>query len=418
MSPSDSSWEIDYQCPQCGAPVTVEETVRLFGCPFCRVRLCFPPDDSLRCYLPPVADLPAEPIFVPYWRVKGMVFSCKEAGTEQLSLDASVLALKRRSFKPSLGIRPQAMRLKLFSPGTPGHPLKYDVPREDILAHVEEQLGSAIVPRQCGPVFHKTFIGETISMIYTPVFVTDGVVYDAITKEPLQGTSRKDVSIDEPAGSKDEWGARFIPALCPDCGWNLAGEGDSVVLFCDHCSSAWKMTGAGLQRLDHAILEADGTADFYLPFWRVRAQVEGLELGSYADLVRLANLPKAARPEWSDKPFYFWVPAFKVRPDLFLRIARQTTISQPDERIAERTTGSSFYPATLADNEAAEFLTVIVGDMAAAKRKVLPRLGEIRIQMTESRLTYIPFISQLGELDNIQMRLSINKNALKYGRNL
>ena len=347
-----------------------------------------------------------------------MIFSCKEAGVEETSLDASVLALKSSVFTPSLGIRPQAMHLKLFSPGTPGRPLMYDVPREGLLTYVEEQLGSIIAPRQGAPTFHKTFVGETISMIYSPVFVRDGVVYDAIVKAPLRGVAEADVSIHRSSDNKGDWHTGFVPALCPDCGWNLTGEGDSVVLFCDHCASAWKMTAAGLQRLDHAILEAEGKADAYLPFWRIKAQVEGLELGSYADLVKLANLPKVIKPEWFDQPFYFWVPAFKIRPDLFLRVARQTTVSQPEERSAMRAAGPSFYPTTLPENEAAEFMTVIIGDMAAAKRKVVPRLGEISVRTIESRLTYLPFVSQMGELANAEIRLSINKNALKYGHNL
>jgi hypothetical protein len=347
-----------------------------------------------------------------------MVFSCKEAEVAESSLDASVLALKNGAFKPSLGIRPQAMRLKLFSPGTPGRALKHDVVRDGLLAHVEEQLGSVIAPRQGGRVFHKAFIGETISMIYTPILVKDGVVYDAVINAPLQGVREEDVPVSLPSENRDDWRMRFVPALCPDCGWNLSGEGDSVALFCDHCVSAWKMTVSGLQRSDHAILEAEGKVDAYLPFWKIKARVEGLELNSYADLVKVANLPKAIRPEWSDQFFYFWVPAFKVRPDLFLRIARQVTISQPDEKVTEGPAGPAFYPATLPETEASEFLIVIIGDIVAAKRKVVPRLGEIRIHATESRLTFVPFASQMGELDNVQMRLSINKNALKYGRNL
>ncbi len=397
--------------------MTLEETVRLFSCPFCRVRLCFPADNSLKCFIPPAADLPVELLFVPYWRVKGMVFSCKEAGVEDLSIDSSVLALKSGIFKPSLGIRPQVMRLKLFSPGTPGRALAHDVPREGLLAHVEGQLGSVTAPRLGAPVFYKAFIGETVSMIYTPVFVKDGVVYDAVVKAPLEGITEADVSDAQP-GSEDDRRVQFVPALCPDCGWNLTGDGDSVVLFCEHCNSAWKVTGTGLERTDYAILEAEDRVDAFLPFWRIKARIEGLDLGNYAELVKLANLPRAIKPEWSDQPFYFWVPAFKVRPDLFLRVARQATILQPEEKVAERQTGSPYYPATLPGREASEFLAVIIGDVAAAKRKVLPKLGEITVHATESRLTYIPFVTQLGELVNARLRLSINKNALTYGHNL
>jgi hypothetical protein len=398
--------------------VTLEETMRLFACPFCRVSLYSPPGDFLRCFLPPGDDLPADPIFIPYWRIKGMIFSCKEFEIGETSIDASVIALKNKPFKPSLGIRPQVMRLKLFSPNTPGSALRYDVPQEAILPNLEEQLGSIIGFNQKAPLFHKAFIGETISMIYSPVYIKEDSVYDAILKTPLNGLHAKDLGASQPIEDKTGWHAKFLPALCPECGWNLTGEGDSIILLCDHCSSAWRMTDRGLERLDFVVLGAEGRTDTYLPFWMIKAQIEGLELANYADLVRLANLPKAIKNEWFDQDFYFWVPAFKVRAELFLRIARLITISQPEERIAERLPGASFYPVTLSENEVTEFLKVLIGDMAMAKRKVFPKLSEITVHLVSSRLTYAPFISQMGELGNIGMRLSINMNALKYGHNL
>jgi len=44
----------------------------------------------------------------------------------------------------------------------------------------------------------------------------------------------------------------------------------------------------------------------------------------------MGNLPKAIQPEWENKSLYFWVPAFKLQPKIFLRLSTQFVISQPD----------------------------------------------------------------------------------------
>ena len=73
----------------------------------------------------------------------------------------------------------------------------------------------------------------------------------------------------------------------------------------------------------------------YLPFWRIKAGVSGIDLDSYADLVKIANLPKAMQENWNDVPFYFWAPAFKIRPKVFLRLANNVTLAQPRERLLD-----------------------------------------------------------------------------------
>ena len=59
-------------------------------------------------------------------------------------------------------------------------------------------------------------------------------------------------------------------------------------------------------------------AILYLPFWRMKPRVEGIHLVSYADLIRLANLPKVINRAFESAPLYFWSPAFKVSPALSL----------------------------------------------------------------------------------------------------
>src|SRR3989339_2060059 len=36
---------------------------------------------------------------------------------------------------------------------------------------------------------------------------------------------------------------RFVPTLCPHCGWDMEGQKDSLVLICRNCDSAWPCPG-------------------------------------------------------------------------------------------------------------------------------------------------------------------------------
>ena len=111
-----------------------------------------------------------------------------------------------------------------------------------------------------------------------------------------------------------EWTPQFMPTLCPDCGWDLFAERDSCILLCTGCNTAWQASGDGLQPTPYGAAPADhsGKKTLHLPFWRIKVSFEGLQLESYGDLVRLANLPKAPRTEWEKPGLSFWVPAFKV----------------------------------------------------------------------------------------------------------
>ena len=68
----------------------------------------------------------------------------------------------------------------------------------------------------------------------------------------------------------------------------------------------------------------------------MRVAVKGIALKSYADLARAANLPKMIRPEWEGQEVYFWVPAFRLHPSLFLRLSKQMTLFQPVEETGSR----------------------------------------------------------------------------------
>ena len=84
---------------------------------------------------------------------------------------------------------------------------------------------------------------------------------------------------------------------------------------------------------------------FYLPFWRMEAAIQGLELQSYAELLRMANVPVVMKREWEKSGFYFWAPAFKVPPVPFLRSTQALTLSEPKEEFERNLPGPPLYPA-------------------------------------------------------------------------
>ncbi len=146
----------------------------------------------------------------------------------------------------------------------------------------------------------------------------------------------------------------------------------------------------------------------------MKVEIEGLQLESYADLIKLANLPRAMREECKKREFYFWSPAFHVPPRLFLRLAKQTTVLQPpaefEESIPKK---SSLYPATLPVDEALESVTVTLAGIAVPKKKFFPLLPDLAIRLEESVLIYLPFALEGDEFIQTEMNFSINRNTMR-----
>jgi hypothetical protein len=79
-----------------------------------------------------------------------------------------------------------------------------------------------------------------------------------------------------------------IEHQCPQCGAPVSLEETDHLLT---CTSAWTCPENSLDKLEFAVLPSREELVTYLPFWRVRARIEGIKLETEADLMRLANLP-------------------------------------------------------------------------------------------------------------------------------
>ncbi len=411
-----TDFKIAHQCPQCGAPAELTETTRLFQCGFCRVKSFLLEKGFFRYVLPDAAPPETPLIYVPYWRFKGMAFHCVENDIGHRVVDVSLLAVSEPGLPESLGLRSQALKLRFLTPETGGRFLRPTRPMKEAMDQFEQRYA----PASRHPV-HQSFIGECLSLIYAPVYV-DGCVMDAVLNQPVcpGGADAEGIPPDiaERAGDPPGRNLRFVPALCPGCGWDLSGEEDTLALACFNCDSVWHAGSRRLDRLPFGHIPDSQPNRDYLPFWRIRADVSGLILDSRADLVRVANLPVVARPEWEEAPFHFWVPAFKVSPQAFLRIAQGLTVAQPAEKPAPSLPKGTLHPVTLPVTEAVESLKMLLAAFIRPKKKLSTRLAHMDIRPKSALLVYAPFERGHHELLSEQYRLAINRNMLKLTGNI
>ncbi|MGO9138559.1 MAG: hypothetical protein ACLP9S_13960 [Syntrophales bacterium] len=421
---AQASWQIEHDCPQCGAPVTLDETDRLLLCTYCRTKLYLSTDDHFTYFIPPSNPAPRETIYVPYWRMKGLSYAMQESGLAQRFVDTNILAIKLWGIPPSLGLRPQVLKLKFVSPEIEGRFVDPEIPVQDVLKNAavsipevwEKQFGLAQPPPPS--ISRNVFVGETTSLIYFPMYLENNNLCDALLRRPVC-TVKTEGMVGMLASSRPQNShIAFISTLCPQCGWDLQGEKEALILLCKNCSTIWGCEGKEFKKVDFAAMEGAGEISHYMPFWRMKARIEGIKLETYADLIRTGNLPKAITPAFEQTPLYFWSPAFKINPALFLRWARQMTISQPAEKTTASLPNASLYPVTLPSSSAAEGIIIAIADIVTDKRRVLPLLLQVRITLDECLLVYHPFIESHNELVHANMHFSFDKQSLAFGTGL
>ena len=403
---------IQHQCPQCGAPVTFQEADHTLCCPFCRIRLYMTSRDYFRYFLSHENVLPENLIYAPYLRLRGMSYTCKPYRINYRVIDTSILSCDFKQLPSSLGLKPQALKLRFLHPGLNAGFLKYNHGSKEFF----ETLDPSGIQSKKEHSFYSEFIGETTSMVYAPFYHRGGTLYDAITNTPAAHLICEDIEKSMPLEKNPGGNITFLPTLCPDCGWDLEGEKQGIVLFCTNCDSAWMPIQKGFKKLPFRIMASEyNDKTYHLPFWRMEADFNGIEMQSYADLIRLANLPKAIQKKWESMGVSFWSPAFKIQPKLFLRLSKQMTISQPCANLESGIKNLTMHPVTLSLKEATESIIITLADLITDKKKFYPLLPRIKVNLRKHVLTYLPFHVRANEFIQCNMNFSISRNALKIG---
>ena len=404
---------IEHQCPQCGAPAIMEETERLFACEFCRVKSYLATEDVFRYMLPHRASASKDLVFFPYWRFKGMLFACAANAIQHKFVDVSVKAADAQLFPASLGLRSQSLKLKFVTPETEGRFLKPTQTLSHIQQNFDDRFGKSL-PK---PVLHHASVGETISLIYAPFYI-EKRIYDAVLNRPITASNNPDFDIEQLPAESPHWRIHFISTLCPHCGWDLDGEKDSLVLLCKNCTSAWYPVGKKLKKIQFAKHPTKDDNAVYLPFWRIRPEITGIHLGNYADLVRIANIPRVIQSGWEDIGFRFWVPAFKIRPKIFLQLSKNMTLSQLHDGLTEELPAQRHHPITLPVTEAIESLKINLASFVKPKTRLADILGRVRITARSFVLVYVAFIEKHHELIQPDLKFAVSKNVIALSDNL
>jgi len=426
-----SSFQIEQQCPQCGAPIILDEADRILSCKFCRTRVYLTSGDHFRFYIPPAPDISEPVYFIPYWRMKGLsytlqekdmnvehrqgsMFSCTITSAVKLMdiankyFDINFLSLDSSLFPHSLGLRPQAMKLKFVGSGqNEGKFLKFSpTSRDKFLNDYQTRNG----------IYRELFIGETASIIYSPVYCANDRVYDAVLKKPLD-LQKKDMEVEQEliSAPEEKWHIDFIPLLCPNCGADLPGEKDALIVFCDNCHSAWTPVNKNFTKVKFFVWPEEGDNITYLPFWQLKVKVGGIQLETYADLIKIANLPKAPSEAWTKMPFYFYSPAFKVNAALFLRWCRQLTAAPVPSDLVADFQAKNVHPANLPVNEALESALLSLVSLIADKRHLAELLPAFNFTLEDYSLILHPFKTGPGELIHTKLGFGMEKSALNMG---
>jgi len=410
-------WLIDFQCPRCAGAVSLEETERIFTCAYCRVKLCLGSRGPLECYIPAPPDSGEYAVYVPYWRLKGMAFTCTTGAVKAGAVDISHIALAANALPWSLGIQTQLSRLHFLDPGVKGAFLSPSLTIEQAISGYETNMKQLGVSPWADTALHRAFIGEQTSLLYYPLVRRDGRIFDALQNRGFGPVAEWDALLKQ--AKQPELPVNFFAATCPNCGVDLDGDRDTLMLTCRNCERAWKRESEGLEEMSfYVIPDKTGEDQFALPFWRIRIDVQGISLQSFGDFARFCNLPRAATPAMDEAPFFFWVPAFKVNAELYLMLIRRMTLYQWRGELEQRLGGLACHPVTIPAEEGVESLKAVMADLVADKRKFLTKLGNIEVTLREALLVYLPFRARGEELIQPQIPLGIQRKALQYGLNI
>ncbi|MBN2028753.1 hypothetical protein JW824_00770 [bacterium] len=471
---NNQNYKVEIPCPQCSAPVILEETDRILTCRYCRTRVALIPKDYFRyCILP--RDPKSEQIFyVPYWRLRGLYFYNRNLHIENRMFDTSVLASPVPRMTYSLGVRCQTLTLKSVDPEMEGLFFQPKISKQKVIHKIENMVNlskkiqnnldavSEEVPSILSPwaIFKKRdismnifkvditdfpsnsrngkrstknapqdistikkeenitsnlkeFIGETISMIYFPVYLKNKLLYDGVLKNPISSHPVTENDMRPLIQDEIHWTLDSIPLNCPECGWELPGERDSIFFYCPYCSIGWLLYKDQFRMCSVGIVDTEKEISIYMPFWKMVVEAEGLIEKRYTDQMKRNFRIQLDGTKQEATATTFWAPAFKLAPDAFINTARNVSVQDPKLRYMENISKYPLFPVTLPASEALESVRIVIALLAESKENVFHLLPNLRIRPKQAMVVYLPFKIRGIELIQQDMQLSFFHSAIR-----
>jgi len=411
---------IHQNCPSCGAGIILQEADRLIRCPFCEVQNFMVTRGALRFVFPDKAPrhIRREDLFfAPYLRFKGNVFYCKGQQVKYKVVDTTRQGMKGAPLPLSLGLRPQAMPVALVTNEVAGHFLPQTMKAKTLLEQAA-RLTELDSGKKKTPLYHRAYIGETLSCIYLPLYVDKGVLYDAVINTRLGvGGSEEDLKTHS-VRFKNIWTPHFLSTRCPHCAAALSGERDSLILTCSNCQSVWEEKQSSFKKIQWSSVATAFDAMYHLPFWRLSVHVSGVEMETFADLLQATNQPLVIQKRHKNRSLAFWLPAFKIRPSTFLRLGKNLSLSQEKISAGRQELPKKMHPVTLPRKEAVQALKSILAAMALNKKRFFSKLPAIGFRPLQTELVYLPFHDKGYDFVQEQTGISLAQSVLHFGRKL
>lgn len=411
---------IEQSCPSCGAAIVLKEDDKLIRCQFCDVANFRLDSGAARYALPyklPVDIDSSELIFVPYLRFKGAVYFVEREILRHKLVDTTQLGVEGALLPPSLGLRPQVMKVSPVVHATQGSFLLQTLPVKAAFLQATK-LVEVFSGAKGETVLHKAFIGETISVIYQPYYVKNERLVDAVDGSVLESVDSQLLLKLQSTSSRKVWEPSFIGTICRKCGGLLRGESDSRVLVCENCTTHWLESNGKLKEIQWSSIEGKTKNDTFFPFWKITFSTKGYQLETFKDLISFTNQPVITGKQAAKEGLYFLVPGFKINPKMFLQIASQMTMAQrklPRSRVEKV---ASSHPINLQLSEAVQSVKSVLANLTIGKKKKLHHLPNLQITVRKTELIYLPFSKSVHDYVQCHTPAAIQVAAVRYGRSL
>ncbi|MCP4634550.1 MAG: hypothetical protein GY855_16600 [candidate division Zixibacteria bacterium] len=412
LSIKTSDDRILIKCTQCGAPIKFPEGDHSVQCPYCSIRLLLTsPNRVLKYYLntelgergikfitegyckrngmplPSKVEAP-ELYYLPFWRFRGARYWLEiksnyvefEDGTKleaereievdsrpfDISFPGADIPLMRNTF---LGVRSQTVEL---CPELPeGLQETAHIIKPDILLDQARDLAyeKAVNDGDKKEILFTEIIGETLTLIYFPVWVSQFtnrngkyvLIIDGVSKRGISCEEGEFDGVNESDGFEGVTSAVIIPHHCPECGDDLPAGGNAVVFHCSNCGRGWYLEESGLVQREMLFTKTMDDSITYYPYWSFEATFNGKDaILTYQQAKQFFkhNLSLFI-DDSSDSIFRFYIPAFSIRdPNKAWKLMANITRNQPDFKWRDYSMESPV-AGSLPESEACEFGRVL-----------------------------------------------------------
>lgn len=359
---------------------------------------------------------PSSIVYFPYLRFKGNIYTCcgREVGCKVL--DTTHQGLEVRMLPPSLGLRPQAMKIVMVHKAMTGTFIKRSATPAAVLQRAEK-LARSVIDSVEDNLYHRAFIGETVSCLYLPLYVDNDQVHEGVLNRVLGPYEDWLKNPENGMKFRASWQPSYLSMICPRCGDAMQGEPDSLIVSCFNCDSCWSEEAGSFKQVDYELVEG-GHRDSYLPFWQFTVESEGIEMKSFADLLRVTNQPVVVRDAYRGRQLQFWIPALKIRPKVFITMAKGATLSQLKFPSGTSRLDKNVKRPTLPSKEALQAVKSVLAETSMNKKDVMPLLPEMSMSVKQALLVYLPFKDRAHDLVQRHAPLSIARSVIRTARRL